>query len=332
MKSAVAALLITCVVPARSAESQSITAEAAITAGSSSEEHVSAAGAQVRVFGDISSSIRFFAEGAWGATTDEDTDAFGVAYPYRREFQVIEAYGESVRRPGQAIAGIKAGRYRTPFGISSGSDQGYTGFLRAPLIRYDGYFALSNGFLEHGVDLIVGVPRFTVETSLGVPADVGSAERRSGLDTVVRVQGYAGRLVAGVSYIHTLPYQNPRFAHGHAEFTGIDLRWMYSGIQLRGEWLTGRPFDGTTTTGWYADALVHRVGMGPVTVVARVESLSYETAPPFDLYGKRQTLGARIRLLQPLALQANVTHQTGGMAEYATTAVDVGLTYSLRLP
>jgi hypothetical protein len=30
---------------------------------------------------------------------------------------------------------FKAGRYRTPFGISSGSDHAYMGFQRAPLVR-----------------------------------------------------------------------------------------------------------------------------------------------------------------------------------------------------
>src|SRR5262245_50418522 len=69
------------------------------------------------------------------------------------------------------------------------------------------------------------------------------------------------------------------FAKGRAVFTGVDVRWMYNGIQLRGEFLSGRPFDGTTTTGGYIDLLVHRVGMGPVTAVARLERLDYDTIP-----------------------------------------------------
>lgn len=333
--SAIPAVVVLIVVVAAIANAQSIATEVTVTAGHSSEENVSAAATQLRLFGDISSGIRFFAEGAWANTTNPDVDAFGTAYPYRNRIQLIEAYGERMFQPKKGIVGIfgiKAGRYRTPFGISSASDQGYAGFLRAPLIRYDGYFALSNDFLEQGVDAIVGVPRFTVETSVGTPGDVGTAVRPSSVDTVVRAQSYAGRFIAGVSYIRTLPYQNPLFAHGHAEFTGIDLRWMYSGIQLRGEWLTGHPFDGTSTTGWYADALVHHVGMGPVTAVARVENLDYETAPPFDLHAKRQTVGVTIRVIQQLGLQVNLTHQSGGAATFTSKALDVGVTYSMRRP
>src|SRR5262249_4807842 len=158
-----------------------------------------------------------------------------------------EAYAESTLRPGRALISLKAGRFRTPFGISSGSDQAYLGFLRAPLIRYDGYFAISNNFLEQGADIVVGVPRLTVEASAAAPADVGSARRPSGLDTTVRVQTYVGNLVAGASYIRTLPYQDPYFAHGHARFGGLDARWSAGGVELRGEYLWGRPFDGTTT-------------------------------------------------------------------------------------
>jgi len=315
----------------RAASAQTVTTEGSISAGQTTEEHASAAGTQVRVFGAAARSIHFYAEAAWGATSDDDVPAFASAYPYGDRLQIIEAYAEGTL-PRKGVASLKLGRYRTPFGISSGSDQGYSGFLRAPLIRYDGYFALSNAFLEQGADVMIGVPRFTVEASLGVPGDVGSAQRPSGLDPVIRVQGYAGALVVGASYISTPPYQNPLFAHGRARFTGIDARWMRSGLQFRGEWLTGQPFDNTSTTGWYADVLVHRVGMGPVTVVGRAERLRYDTTPPFDMSATRQTAGARIRVVQGLSLQANLTHQTGGAAKYTSRALDVGLTYSLRTP
>jgi hypothetical protein len=316
---------------AAAASGQTLAAEMAIGAGHSTEAHASAAATQLRVFGDLNRWMHFYAEGAWGATSENDVAAFGAAYPYSNRVQIVESYVEAIGRSDRGVAGVKVGRYRTPFGISSGSDQGYTGFVRAPLVRYDGYFALSNGFLEHGIDVVAGVPQFTVEASIAAPAGVGEADRRSGLDTVLRAQSYLGGLVAGISYIRTQPYQSPRFARGRARFTGVDLRWMRSGVQLRGEWMTGRPFDGTSTTGWYADLIVHRVGMGPVTAVARVEELDYEAVSPFDMSARRQTVGARVRVLQPLVLEANLTHQTGGAAGRATRALDVGLTYSVRL-
>jgi hypothetical protein len=309
----------------------SLTTEAAMSTGMSTEEKISAAAVQLRAFGDIKGGVRFFTEGAWAKRSDNDSDAFGAAYPYTNRFQVIEAYGERLFRPRHALVGVRAGRYRTPFGISSGSEHGYTGFLRAPLIRYDGYFALSNNFLEHGGAVFAGVPRLTVEASVGRPADVGSAIRRPGFDTVIRIQSFVGPLIAGVSRIQTSPYLPASFATGKSAFTGIDLRWMHRGVELRGEWITGRPFDGTTTRGWYADAIVHRAVMGPVTAVARIERLDYNTDPAFALHASRQTMGARIRVFDALSVQLNVVHQTGELSKkYGAAALDVGITYALR--
>ena len=309
---------------------QPITMEAAVTGGHSSEEAASAAATQLRAFGDVGPRIHVYAEAAWGTTTDDDVDAFGAAYPYHNRPQIVETYAERMFRPRGAILGIKGGRYRMPFGIYAASDQSYNGFLRPPLMRYDGYFSISNNFLEQGADLIAGVPRFTVEAAVGAPADIGSVHRRSGVDTVARAQAYAGPFIAGVSYVRTEPYQSPIFAHGQAEFGGFDLRFSYAGVELRGELIDGRPFNGTKTVGWYADAMVHRVGMGPVTLLARVEDIAYETAPPFNMHGRRQTVGARVRILQPLAFQVNAVHQSGEPAEYGAAALDVALTNTVR--
>ena len=170
----------------------------------------------------------------------------------------------------------------------------------------------------------------SVEASAGRPADVGSAVRRSGVDTVIRIQSFAGPLIAGVSHIRTSPYLPERFATGRSVFTGVDIRWMHDGVQLRGEWITGRPFDGTTTKGWYADAIVHRLAMGPLTAVARIEQLDYDTIPAFALHARRQTIGARIRIVEALSVQLNAIHHTGKLAEYGAAAFDVGITYSRR--
>jgi hypothetical protein len=184
------------------AHGQTLIAEAVMSAGLSSDD-VSAVGTQLRAFGEAPLRLRYYFETAWAKGDAGKSDAFGSAYPYRNRVQVIEAYGEWLADTA-AIVGARAGRYRVPFGIYSASDHAYNGFVRAPLIRYDGYYALSNNFLEHGVNVIAGVPRLTVETSLGVPADVGDAVRRRGLDTVVRVQGVIGTAIIGASHIRTL--------------------------------------------------------------------------------------------------------------------------------
>jgi hypothetical protein len=313
---------------------QPVQLEADITGGVSTDD-VSAAATQVRVFGDAPGGWRLFLEGAWAARAgdgDAATDAFGSAYPYRNRAQAIEAYGERLFRPGKAIVGLRAGRYRTPFGIHTRGDHAYGGFLRAPLIRYDGYFALSNNFLESGAEVVAGLPQLSVTTSVGVPTDVGSSRRRSGLATVSRIQGFHGPWVVGLSHIRSKPYFPARFARGQSVFTGVDVRWTHDGIQVLGEWITGRPFDGTSTDGWHIGVIVHRQGMGPVTAVARTEELDYDALPPRARWARRHTIGARVRLPRHLSAQVNVLHQTGDLSTSARTAADLALTYSLRLP
>src|SRR6185503_16922249 len=113
------------------------------------------------------------------------------------------------------------------------------------------YSGISNQFLEHGADVTVGVPWLSLETAIGAPADVGTAMRRSGLDVVARLQAYYGPFIAGVSRVRTSPLESVEEEHeGPAEFTGVDLRWSHTGVQLRGEWITGRPFAGASTSGW----------------------------------------------------------------------------------
>jgi hypothetical protein len=325
------AVCVACVLQAHLARAQALTTEAAVTSGVSSEVETAVVATQLRAFGEVGPRIRYYAEAAWATSSDAGSGAFGAAYPYGNRVQIIEAYGERMFRPLGEIVDVRAGRFRPPFGIYNASDQAYVGFLRAPLIRYDSNFALSNNFLEQGAAIVVGVPGLTFETSVGRPGDVGAATRQPGLDTVVRAQGAAGPFIVGVSHIRTLPDLTGSFVRGRMEFTGLDLRWMRGGVQLRGEWITGQPFDGTTTTGWYADAIVHRVAMGPVTAVARIEQLDYDTRPPFDLHRRRQTLGARIRIREGLSADVNVLHQTGQPDEYGQAAVDIGVTYSVRM-
>jgi hypothetical protein len=334
-KTLVVAATLAIFAPSRSAHAQPVIVEADITAGYTTDE-ATALATQIRAFGEAPLGLRVFSEAAWagrqmsGEEEDEATDAFGAAYPYGNRVQVIEAYAERLFHPGRALVGFRAGRYRTPFGIYARSDYAYTGFLRAPLLRYDGYFALSNNFLEQGAELIAGIPQLYVETSLGAPADVGESQRRHGLDSVTRVQGYHGPLIVGVSRISTKPYFPESFARGRSVFTGVDLRWMQNGVQVLAEWMTGRPFDGVSTDGWHADVIVHRPFMGPVTAMWRSERLDYEAPEPRQRSAHRHTAGARVRLFRNFTAQANLLRQSGNLSDSYATAVDVALTYSLR--
>lgn len=325
---------------------QSVAAELDLTAGYSGEE-IRAAASQIRLFGEAPAGIGFFVEAAWGDRWAGDapvigtlpsgvdpigTDVFGAAYPYSGRVKLMEAYGERYFKPRGALLGVRAGRFRMPFGIYNRSDYSYAGFIRPPLIRYDGYFAVSNNWLENGVTLTAGVPQLFVEGSVSRPHDVGFSHRREGTNGSIRVQGYRGQFIVGASHARSNPYLPPRFAVGRQAFTGVDMRWAHgAGVQARGEFLRGHSYEGVSTTGWYLDGFLHRRGMGPFTAVVRGESLDYTAAPPRARAAKRLTLGTRVRLPGPLTLQLNYLRQRGDLPYIKKHSLDFSATYSLRL-
>ena len=310
---------------------QTLAVQAQQSVGTSSES-ITAGATQVRLLSDLGRGLHVDVEGAWGVRSHSGSDVFGTAYPYDSQVQIIEAFAEVVRPEARGLRAVKGGRYRTPFGIWSAGDHAYFGFLRPPLIRYGGYYALSSGYLEHGLAVTLGVPRASIETSVGTPADVGTARRRGGVDAVMRGQFAHGPVVVGVSYLNTTPDMPARFAQGRARFGGLDARWMHAGVLLRGEWITGRPFDGTATRGGYADLVVHRPELGPVTLLARAERLDYDARAPFALYTHRYSTAARVRVWKGVSVSAGLVHQGGQRTQRRATAVDVGVTYAVRLP
>ena len=325
---------------------QTASVELDLTGGYSGEE-IRAAATQLRAFGDLDrrTKVQYFGEVAWGQRWSGEemeglalfgadpmgSDVFGAAYSYRKKVQVIEAYAERTFRPRGALLSVRAGQYRSPFGIYDRSSYSYSGFIRPPLIRYDGYFGLSNNYMERGVMLTAGIPRLSVEASLGKPHDVGTSKRRDGTDGSVRVQGYHRSFIIGVSHARSEPYLPAFFAFGRQIFSGVDARWTHaSGVQLRGEFFHGHSFTGVTTTGWYVDGFVHHVGMGPFTAVTRVESMVYTAPAPRARSERRVTIGTRVRLPGYAAAQLNYMHQHGDLPRIHDNSVDFTLTYSLR--
>ena len=94
--------------------------------------------------------------------------------------------------------------------------------------------------------------------------------------------------------------------------------------------LKGRRSDATTTSGWKLTASAHKPIMGPVTALARIEKLDYDTVPRFALHAKRQSAGARVRVFRNVTAQISVVHHSRS-AVAPETAMDVALTYSMRL-
>lgn len=314
---------------AHAAHAQSLLTEADVTVGRSTDD-TNAGAVQVRSFGPLSANWRVMAEAAWGRVSADGSDAFGSAYPYDNRVRPIETYVERLSHSaGGSLVGVRIGRYRTPFGMYSRSDHAYTGFSRAPLIRYGGNFALSNNFLETGASVLLGRPSLYVETSAGLPQDNGPDGRPRTADLSIRGQGYYRSLIVGVSYLTTSPSMAGEFVHGRMIFRGIDGRWTAGGIQVRGEWIDGRPFNDVATRGGYLDLFVHRIGMGPVTAIARVERVDYD-AGPFSMYVRRLTTGAKVRITRTLGVQVSVSHDIDRMYGTHRTMLDLSLTESLR--
>jgi len=312
-------------------DAQPAQVEMTVTAGGSTQS-TGAVSSQLALSGEPLRNLRYLLEVAWADQGGQVSDAFGGAYPYDGRLRAVETYAEAFLPGDTLLLGVRAGRYRTPFGLYQRADHAYAGFLRPPLIRYDNYFGLSNNFLEGGVNVVAGVAALHAEVSLGVPQDVGRAVRASGFDPVVRVEGYYGGLVYGASYLRSRPYDRRAFVRGDLEFTGIDVRYMAGGVQLRGEWITGRPFAGTTTTGWYLDGVIHPRVLGPFTLLARAEALDYE-AGRFSRFDRRFTAAARIRLPGQLVAQVALSHQPGGyFGDTQRTALDAAVTWVVRYP
>lgn len=290
---------------AATASAQSVTTETDITVGRSTDG-TSAAAVQGRLFAASRSDWRVYFEGTWGLVSgDRPSDVFGAAYPYDRRVRPMEMFVEKTRTTARSVLGLRGGRYRTPFGISGRSDHAYMGFLRAPLIRYGSNYALSNTFLETGASVLAGTPRFTVETSVSVPADEGVDPRRRGAAAVVRAQGYYRSFIVGASHLNS-PAQNPGpWATGRMVFHGIDGRWMRGGVQVRGEWIVGRSWNDVRTEAGYVDVIVHHERLGPVTLLARAERLDYFAAE-HSVYPRRLTAAAKVRLHSSISVQAGV--------------------------
>jgi hypothetical protein len=306
-------------VPSATASGARPTTEFATTVGYSTQG-TAAVATQLRVFGEMRPGLRFYAEATGAGHTGRDSDAFAAAYAYENGLQASETYLEQQLPSGRAMSGLRVGRYRTPFGIYNGSDYAYNGFLRPPLIRYGYYRGVSNYWIEGGVDYFIGPPQLQLEASLGTPQEAD--KERHGVDAALRIQGYRGPVILGASYLTTHPSAYGGPIHGSGHYTGVDARWMQSGLQLHGEWIHGANFAGARSSGWYIDALAHRRGLGPVTPVLRYEEYRFSMPGEKEAW-RRWTVGARVRITPSLAASLNLIHGWNG-------AFDVGVTHTVR--
>lgn len=294
-----------------------------------STEGLSTAATQVRTFGEIRPGLRYYVEGHAARRTQSGSDAFGAAFPYTNGLNASETYVEQRLEGKRLIGGIRAGRYRTPFGIYDRGEHAYNGFLRPPLVRWGDYYDISNYWLEGGVDAFATTRGLQLEVSLGTPAEGRKLQlRRAGLDVAARLQAHRGDFIGGGSFLKTQPDTTHSWVRGQSRFGGVDARWMRNGLQLRGEIIWGSAFANSGMRGWYVDALAHRRDLGPVTPVLRVEEYRYWSSAHRTTW-KRVTAGARIKLTQATTLQLNLLRQPE-LTETRNSALDVGLSHTIR--
>jgi len=302
-----------CLLARADTHAQSITAETALTGGYSTDD-VTAAAVQLRAFGEVTGGVRFFGEVAWARSSDADNeqlcDGVPVQQPRRGDRSVRRADLPAARRASRrarrtlphAVRHLQRERSRV---------QRIPPAAARSLRRVSG---ISNHFLEHGARCDVRRAMAHARTAIGAPADVGTAVRRSGLDAVARLQAYYGPLIAGVSRIRTSPlHRSKRNTKVPPSSPASISGGPAIGVQLRGEWMPD-VLSTARREGLVCRRLVHLIGMGPVTAVARIEQLEYEepfergglvVAPPDD----RRSRSPRRRLRgrrQPRARQGDL--------------------------
>src|SRR5579885_2523683 len=102
------------------AAAQTLSVETDVTAGATTE-NIAAGATIMRAFGDIH-GWNYYGDASWAVRRGPESDAFGAAYPYEPKARLLELKLEKTEVKGERLLGVRLGRYRTPFGIYSGSD------------------------------------------------------------------------------------------------------------------------------------------------------------------------------------------------------------------
>ena len=262
----------------RAAGAQTLAVQAQQAVGTSTES-ITGGAAQVRVLGEPRRRAAGGRRRGVGHARSHD-GVRRVRHGLSRtaaSIEIIDAYVEYLRPRGRGLRAVKAGRYRAPFGIWSAGDHA--------LSRLPAAAAHPLRWLLRAVERLSrarrgGDRRRAASVARGERRPPGRCRRwRCAAPASTRCcapRSAHGPVIVGASYLDTMPDQPPRFAQGRAHFGGADLRVMHAGVLVRGEWIGGRPFDGIATRGGYLDLLVHRPGLGPVTLLGRAERLAYD--------------------------------------------------------
>ena len=313
------------------ASAQSVTAEVDVSGGVSTE-NVRAGAAQARLFGASASDWRFFVEATFGGVDGQQTDAFSAAYPYDRRLRPMEMYVEKMFRPRKRARGRS--RPDATARRSASPRAAITATPASPARRSSATATASRSRTRprRRRSVLVGTPRLYGETSFGVPQDEGSPAAQTGVDVTVRVQGYYKSFIVGASRIAHRPRQVARQLCGRGEWssTASTAAGCRAACSCAGNGSSGSRSTRVATRRRLSrrDRPPPRHGPGDRRRADRAARLRRARRPSF--YLQRFTAGARVRLPSSCSGQVNVIHQPSGLAAGRTTALDVGLTCTIR--
>ena len=217
---------------------------------------------------------------------------------------------------------MRAGRFRTPFGLH-GRRTRLHGFLRAPLIATRFHWALSNTFLEHGVNVMVAPTRCQFRIHGGASGRRWRTAAPRRLDQVC-AQGYHGDSSSATA-TSDAAYRTPAMPRARR----LQRRRRPPGCAAACSCAVNGSTDSRATACTRA-ALHRRLRQsqrdGPITALARMEVLDYDA-------GARSVLARRPRSCcacwSLTACTRRSMRRTGAVPSTApANSVDAALTYT----
>lgn len=214
------------------------------------------------------------------------------------EYREIGESGVTYRAGSLAI---RAGRFLPAIGQSEWYQQWHSGFIIVPQIEYTTFDGVPNRTRPvNGIDADYVFGKFRAQA--GVHCKDLEEERllASNLEqSFVRLQGYEGNVVAGVSY-----WADTKTFGSNRRNVTLDVRWTIPNLNLRGEYSWNHSAT-NKVHGGFIEAHYRLPGSEDVTLLGRQE---FVTAKPGRTTGTLiSVVGVKYRLPFDVFLAANYT-------------------------
>ncbi|HWA83911.1 MAG TPA: hypothetical protein VG820_10775 [Fimbriimonadaceae bacterium] len=238
----------------------------------------------------------------WIQLTDDFTPHLSVTNTYLL-MPSRDLLDETYVKYTSGLTEVRAGRFRSGFGISEWSDYYYNAIIALPIVRFN------------RLQPYLGLTRF--DTGLDVRSIVGPVEYQVGMvDTdsgawqwapknpdfgVARLQTHFGALIVGASALGRVAGSKDE---DDTEAYGVDFRWTADHLQMRGELVRLHSGDGWSG-GYYVDAFLRPPGLYRTQVGVRAQAVDSLAGAVSQTY----TVGVR-QIVTP-NLSATLNYGTG---------------------